>query len=205
MDETQLITDAKSGDKKALKELLALVGKRVWTRINNEIGQRWQANLDADDVMQVSYMEAFLRIKNCRAETIDSFTAWLSQIANNNLRDAIRELQRKKRPNPAMRVHSPVTAESYVTLIERVGQSVASPSRQVATDEAANAINTMLTRMPPDYAKVIRLYDLEGKDIRDIAEELGRSPGAVHMLRARAHDRLREIIGAETNFFTNVR
>ncbi len=204
-DNDQRITKAREGDRQALKELLADVGDRVWKRINNDIAQRWHASLDADDVMQVSYMEAFLRISHCRAETADGFAGWLTQIANNNLRDAIRELSRKKRPNPAMRIQSPNHGESCVTLIERIGHSVASPSRQVAADEAATAIDDILKRMPPDYAKVIRLYDLQGRDIRSIADELGRSSGAVHMLRARAHDRLRELLGAETNFFTNVR
>ena len=50
---------------------------------------------------------------------------------------------------------------------------------------------------------MIRLYDLEGRPIAEVAAEMGRSSGAVHMLRARAHDRLRELLGPESAFFTN--
>ena len=61
----------------------------------------------------------------------------------------------------------------------------------------------MLERLPADYAAAIRMYDLEGREIGEGASELGRSTGAVHMLRARAHDQLGALLGAETDFFTH--
>jgi DNA-directed RNA polymerase specialized sigma24 family protein len=39
------------------------------------------------------------------------------------------------------------------------------------------------------------MFDLEGRPVQQIASALQRSEGAVYMLRARAHDRLREILG----------
>ena len=44
--------------------------------------------------------------------------------------------------------------------------------------------------------EVIRLVDLEQKPFAEVANELDRSIGAVHMLRSRAHDRLRELLSA---------
>jgi hypothetical protein len=35
-----------------------------------------------------------------------------------------------------------------------------------------------------------------------VAETLARTHGAVHMLRARAHDRLRESLGAAAGYFS---
>ncbi len=62
----------------------------------------------------------------------------------------------------------------------------------------------MLAKLPPDYATVIRLYDLQGKPIAEVAADLGRSEGAVYMLRARTHDRLRELLPGESKFFSAV-
>jgi RNA polymerase sigma factor (sigma-70 family) len=59
-----------------------------------------------------------------------------------------------------------------------------------------------LRQLPPDYEKVIRLYDLAGKSPAEVAQEMGRSQGAVFMLRARAHDRLREVLGSSSQFFS---
>ena len=55
--------------------------------------------------------------------------------------------------------------------------------------------------LPEDYGRVVRLYDLQGLPIADVSRQLGRSSGAVHMLRARAHDQLRVLLGPETGWF----
>jgi len=202
-DESDELRRAIAGDDDALKALLGRHGPGVWAEINSDIGATWRSSIDADDVMQVTYLEAFLTIDRLTARDGTGFKAWLRRIAQNNLRDAIKELGRQKRPNPAKRVQATAGQESYVTLVERLGRTTATPSRHVARDEAARVIETMLDRLPQDYARVIRLYDLQGQEISEVAAEMGRTPGAVHMLRARAHDRLRSLIGAETNFFTH--
>ncbi len=201
-DEADAFVRAVEGDRTALRTLLEDFGPQVWAHINGGIGPQWRSAIDADDVMQVTYLEAFLRIDRCEARDAATFVGWLRRIADNNLRDAIKELGRKKRPHPANRVHADGTDDSAVTLVEMLGAGASTPSRHVARKEAADAVNALLKRLPPDYAKVIQLYDLQGQDIAEVAGSMGRSPGAVHMLRARAHDRLRTMIGAETDFFT---
>ena len=50
---------------------------------------------------------------------------------------------------------------------------------------------------------LVRLYDLQCRDITEVCTQLGKSSGAVYMLRARAHDRLRENMGGASQFFTH--
>ncbi len=201
-DDAALLGRACDGDTGALRTLLESHGAKIWTEVNRDIGPRWRSSIDADDVMQVTYMEVFMRIGQFESRDAAAFAGWLRRIAQNNLRDAIKELERKKRPNPSMRVHAPAGADSYVTLVEVLGATHGTPSRHVAQQEAADILNTMLQRLPRDYAQVVRLYDLEGRPIAAVAAAMERSTGAVHMLRARAHERLRALLGAETNFFT---
>lgn len=203
-DDHAVVSRAIGGDDEALRALLERYGPSVWGEVDREIGTRWRALVDADDVMQVTYMEAFLQIERLTARDGAGFAGWLRRIAQNNLRDAIKELQRKKRPDPTQRVTAPPGEDSYVALVEHLGQTSTTPSRQVAAQEASRIIERMLERLPADYAEVIRAYDLAGREIGAVAEKLGRSAGAVHMLRARAHDRLRELLGAETDFFSRV-
>ena len=192
------------GDREALRELLEIHGPEVRSRIDREIGQVWRSQFDADDVMQVTYLEAFLQQSSLTANTEVSFVAWLRRIAMNNLRDAIKELGRQKRPHPANRVHGAKVAgtDSYVSLIHTLSSAEDTPSRHVAQDEASKAIESILQQMPADYATVIRRYDLGGEPIQQVAQSMGRSAGAVHMLRARAHERMRVMIGSETDFFS---
>jgi RNA polymerase sigma-70 factor (ECF subfamily) len=200
--ESQLLQKAADGDTDALRALLERFGPQVWNEISHQIGPTWRASVDPDDVMQVTYLEVFLQISRLETREPAAFAAWLRRMAENNLRDAIKELDRKKRPSPARRVHAPVGEDSYVALVEMLGATSGTPSRQAAGAEICGIMEDMLERLPPDYRSVIRLYDLEGLEIADVAKKLGRSAGAIHMLRARAHDRLRDLLGSETNFFS---
>jgi len=199
----ELMKRAVSGDLQALTELLEACGPIVRQRLANAISPLWRSAIDEDDVMQVSYMEAFLRIDRFQPSDSGSFTAWLTRIAQNNLRDAIKELEAAKRPNPRRRAELRSPEDSCVALVELLGATSTTPSRQAARGEAVTAVDHALALLPPDYAKVIRMYDLEGRDAAEVAAAVGRSKGAVFMLRARAHDRLREVIGAVSQFFSH--
>ena len=203
-NESELVTRAKGGDQDALTELLKVFGTMVRDRLKGKIGPQWRASLEEDDVMQVTYLEAFQLIEQFNPRGNGSFMAWMVQVAENNLRDAIRGLEAAKRPNPRRRVQvsGTSTRDSFVALVDLLGTDHATPSRVAAMDEAAEYIEAALSRLPPDYERVVRLYDLEGLSAAEVASQLGRSPGAIYMLRARAHDRLKNQLGSESKFFS---
>lgn len=192
---------AVAGDPDALSGLLEHYGERVAIEIRAQISRTWQSLLDADDVMQVTYIEAFLQVGALAAREPAGFLAWLRRIARNNLQDALRSLSGKKRPPQDRRVQDPGGEESYVALISLLGADSATPSRSVARGEARTLVQAALEQLPDDYAAVIRMYDLEGHGIDEVASAMGRSPGAVHMLRARAHDHIRPLLGSPSKFF----
>lgn len=204
-NESLWLERAAAGDLAALRTLLETYGPQVCREIDGEIGVKWRGLVDAEDVMQVTYLEAFLNIREMEARTPAMFVAWLRRIADRNMRDAMRHFERQKRPDPNRRVTTAGNDGSYVALIELLGATTTTPSRQAASGELRGVIHQALDRLPTDYATAVRLYDLEGRDIQAVAEVMGRSPGAVHMLRARAHDLLRTQLGAETNYFTDAR
>ncbi len=193
--EKQLAVSAVGGDEDALTELLRRFGPNVRASIEAGISEKWRSILEADDVMQVTYLEAFLRIDRFEPRGDGSFAGWLNQIAKNNMRDAIEELSRLKRPQPQNRVVGSMN-ESAVMFVEQLCGSTSTPSRHAAHREIIDALESAIGELPDDYAMVVRQYDLEGKPVADVASALGRSEGAVYMLRARAHDRLREAFGS---------
>ncbi|HVZ93185.1 MAG TPA: RNA polymerase sigma factor [Phycisphaerales bacterium] len=201
-DELQLVNRAVAGDEDALTELLEREGPPLRERMGPKIGAPWRSQIDADDVMQITYMEAFLRIGKFVPQGPGAFRGWLQQIAENNLRDAIKSLERAKRPDPRKRVHGPPGEESFVALVEVLGATTTTPSRVAGRGEIQGAIDLALRQLPPDYERVIRMYDLEGRPITEVAHAMGRSGGAIFMLRARAHDRLREVLGSSSKFFS---
>jgi len=195
-----LLDRARAGDTEALASLLATHGPAVARKL--EIGRQWQSLIEPDDVMQVTYLEAFLQIHRFDPGRGAGFESWLLQIARNNLLDAVRALSRRRQPQPRQRVAVAV-GESSVELLNLVGVTTTTPSREAGRAEIARLVEEAINRLPADYARVIRLYDLEGKSIDEVVEAMKRSQGAVHMLRARAHDALRDRLGTESGFFSH--
>lgn len=200
-EEFQQLQRAVAGDADALAALLALHGPAI--ALSMRIGKEWQAVLDPADVMQVTYLQAFLKIADFDVDHFHSFPAWLGRIAEHNLQDAIRGFQRQKRPPPARRVQGAGDDDSSSHLLALLGVTMTTPSKHVERSERTARLNVLLDTIPEDYAQAIRLYDLEGLPIAEVAGRMGRSPGAVHMLRARGHDSLRDLLGAQSAWFSS--
>ena len=188
------VARAVAGDPDALEELLRAHAPAVRARL--EVQPRWRRALDPDDVLQVTCLEAFLRIGGLRTPTVAGFCAWLASVAQNNLRDALRGLQRQKRPDAHGRVTQGPEGESARTLIAALGGGGPTEGTRLADREAIARLHAALERLPETYRVVVTELDLAERGVGEVAEELGRSAGAVHMLRSRAHDRLRELLGA---------
>ena len=109
------------GDQEALSILLKQHGPDVRRRLAPRISACWRSVISAEDVMQVSYLEAFLGIAQRQPDTLEAFENWLARIAENNLRDAIRELEAARRPNPKRRITPPAGDDSLVALYDMVG------------------------------------------------------------------------------------
>jgi len=197
----ELVERAVAGDADALSTLLEEYGPQVRRKL--VISPPWRSALDSADVMQVTYMEAFLRIAQLATRDAPGFAAWLAGLAQNNLRDAIKELKRRKRPDPRRRITAGPNEESYAVLLDAVGFTTHTASRSAAAREAQRLLQAAVARLPESYQKVVRLYDLEGRPTNEVAQALGRSPAAVYMLRARAHDRLHELLGSTSKFFSD--
>ena len=201
-DDTPLLESAVEGDADALRILLERYGGEVRARMAGKIENRWRAVLDVEDVMQIAYLEALLHIEQLTARDSATFVAWLSRIAENSLRDAIRGLSSKKRPSPDRRIVNQSGVNAHDSLLECLGVTTTTPSREASVRDSGEVLDAAIQRLPADYRKVIRLYDLEGRSITEVAANMARSEAAVHMLRARAHDRLRLELGSAGQFFS---
>jgi RNA polymerase sigma-70 factor (ECF subfamily) len=198
--ERTLVQQAIAGDTGALTTLLREHGPAVEQSLF--VDRAWQGVLDAADVMQVSYLEVFMRMQSYDIRTNVSFSTWLRTVAENNLKDAIRGLTRQKRPPPQNRVTPAQYEDSMAGLYDLLGETSTTPSRQVGRKEICSLLENAIASLPDDYSRVIRMYDLEGLAIGDVAKAMGRSAGAIHMLRARGHDRLRDALGTASVFFS---
>lgn len=201
LNQEDLTARAVGGDEQALADLLQLVGPALRAHLNSLIPRRLQSLLSDDDVLQQTYVDAFLGIGRFSPQGPDSFAVWLKTLANRNLTDAIRMLDAAKRGGGNRQVGLDED-RSLTALYEVLGATSSTPSRRAASREAHLALLQAIGHLSELHQQVIRLYDLEGKSIQDVATAMNRSQGAVFMLRARAHNRLREIMGSASDYLS---
>lgn len=202
--EDELLHLAVGGDNEALATLLKRHGPGVRRQLG-AIPMRWQSVLSLDDVMQETYAEAFLDIRQFDPEGEGTFAAWVSTLARRNLVDALRMLKAQKRGGDRRLADRSAGEESAVVLFEILSRSASSPTRTAARHELCGFLERAIRKLPRAQELVVRLYDLEGRRAEEIAATLNRSPGAVFMLRARAHRQLRKILGSTSQFFDDQR
>lgn len=199
VDENDHLSNAVQGDEDALSILLERYGPLIRQQI--QINPKWQGQIELDDVLQVTYLEAFLHIRESGLTSMNGFVNWLKRIAENNLRDAVRELSAAKRPQD--RIPTPEGMDSYLSLFERFGNSSSTPSRTAGKREIHQIVLSAINQLPPDYATVLRLFEIEGRSGQEVAASMGRTHGGVRMLLARARDRLRETLGNSSIYFSD--
>lgn len=199
-DDEVLLKKAVSGDAEALGALLLRVGPPIEERIKHEISVKYQSVLDATEVMQTTYLEAVLAIRRFEPKGVGGFVRWLERIAENNLKDAIRGLKTEIHFRPISFARGD---DSYGSLMERLTGAGTTPSGPSKKNESKERLEAAIARLPADYQRVIRMLDLEGRPVEEVAKVLGRSKGAVHMLHARAREHLKEWLGSLSFYFTD--
>jgi len=202
VSQEDLTVAAVAGDEEALGELLARHSPELRQWLDRQIGRQYRSSFSVEDVMQVTFFEAFLRIRQFEPRGAGSFRAWLWQLGKRNLQDAIKHLNREKRPPPGRRVGAAPEDDAHTALLDRLEASGTTPTKGAARAEAIAILEEALAKLPEDYAQVVRIFDLEGRSAAETAERMGRTPAAVYMLKARAYDRLAELLGGSTNFFS---
>ncbi len=201
--ERLLLDRAVGGDADALGVLLERHGPVVRAALAGAIPKRWRSVLSLDDVVQQAYTDAFVHIRQFTPRTDHSLTDWLVVLARNALIDATRALEADKRGGRRVRISAPPGDErSYDGLLQLLGAATTTPSRAAARDEGRAALRGAIERLPEAHRRVVELYDLQGRSGAEVAAAMGRSVGAVYMLRARAHVLLRELMGASSAYLS---
>jgi RNA polymerase sigma-70 factor (ECF subfamily) len=164
-----LVRRAQAGDRAAFVELYQLYVNEIHHYLRNQVG-------DPDDAEDLT-SETFLRVVRSldRFAGRSSFRTWLYEVARNQLRDHWRANGR--RPMASVDVESLAAQEP-----EPAGRSAATDLGRRILDE-----------LPANYRQVLQLRILDGRSVRDTAEELGKSDTNVKVLTHRALRKAAEV------------
>lgn len=197
-------------DDLSMKLNLALDDPDVWKQIESEMRPRLrrmadfrlschvQGRLDASDVIQDAFLEAFQRLPEfLRCEELP-FYVWLRALTLQRLSITHRQhlgVQARDARKEVAFEYGLLNDASSAMLISQVLQTSDSPSKAVARDEQRMAVERALMELDPLDREILILRHFEELTNSEIASALNLSPSAATNRYVRALQRLRNSIG----------
>jgi RNA polymerase sigma-70 factor (ECF subfamily) len=177
-----LVEAARNGDPAAFRELFEKYGGRI-LRLAQTITRNRE---DAEDILQESFLKAFLHLDSFRGES--RFYTWLVRIAVNE----VLMMLRKHRLN---HVSIDEPAELDEDLIPReIEDWSPNPELQYADQELQRILADSIRQLHPALRIVFQLRDVEGLSTEETARTLGISVPAVKARLLRARLKLRQVL-----------
>ena len=169
VEEDNLITRAKAGDRSAMGELHELHARRVYTAVRRLVGN----DQLAEDLSQEAWIRAFEKLDLFRGEA--AFGTWLYRLATNVALNYLRRSSKR----------SSVEAEANLPRVTKAQDDVI---------VARHVLMQAIDQLPPGYRRVLVLHDVEGWTHQEIARSLSCSPGTSKSQLHKARARMRELM-----------
>jgi RNA polymerase sigma-70 factor (ECF subfamily) len=196
LDPLALIDQARGGSEVALGQLLESYSKYLTLLARVQIGRRLQGKVDADDLLQETFMEVHRQIGNFRGTTHAEFVAWLRRILAGQLALTIRRYLGTKGRDATLERELGVQLDQSSEVLDRgLVASQSTPSQHASRREQGVLLAEALDKLPKDYREVIILRHLEDLPLVETARRMGRSEDSVQKLWVRALVSLRKVMG----------
>ncbi|WP_149498646.1 sigma-70 family RNA polymerase sigma factor [Roseiconus lacunae] len=157
--------------------------------------QAYQAKIGASDMVQQAMMQAVAGFDGFRGGTEAELMAWLRKILAHHLCHLDRDLHRDKRDIRREQSMEQKLTASSMRLEGLLAGSDQTPSQNVVLGESVVQISQAIARLPDPQADAVRLHYLEGMKLSEVADELGKSTGAIAGLLHRGMKALRKQLG----------
>jgi RNA polymerase sigma-70 factor (ECF subfamily) len=191
----ELLARARSGDGQAAGQVLEQYRAYLNLLARLQIRRALQGKVDASDVVQETFLEAYRDFAQFRGTTEAELMAWLRRILASNLADQARRFTGARRRDVRLeRRLADELDESSRVLDRGLAARQSTPSERAAHREQALLLAEALERLPADYREVIILRHLEELRFPEVAQRMGRTLDSVKNLWTRALDRLRRAL-----------
>jgi RNA polymerase sigma-70 factor, ECF subfamily len=180
--EAKFVAAARAGYDDAFGQLVRNSQARIF-RLALHMTQNTQ---DAEDVMQETFIKAYLHLEQFRGDS--RFSTWLVRIAVN---EALQN-RRRNRPNQ-VNLHDFVENDDVVAP-RQLQQWNEDPERHYAKAELQRILFDALGKLAPGYRMVFLLRDVEDLSTDETSQLLGLSVPTVKSRLLRARLQLRELL-----------
>lgn len=187
-EESALLVAAKNGDSAAFESLCKQSANMVF-----RVGRRMMRNNeDAQDVLQESFQQAFIHLKNFNGDS--RFSTWLSRIAINA---ALMKLRKKEHLRDVSLDESNENEPSSPRLdLQDQGLN---PEQLYGQMERQRILSEAMNELTPGMRKAIELRELDERSSEETARIMGISVSAVKARvfhgRKKLRERLKHYVG----------
>jgi RNA polymerase sigma-70 factor, ECF subfamily len=193
----RLIDEARSQAPGALDRLLESYRNYLRLLARTGIDASLRGKADPSDLVQETLIKAHQHFDQFQGQTETELIAWLRRILARNLADLVRRYKaagtRSVGREQSLDDRFGATSRAVFQLVAPNGHSA---SQSAQRRELSIILADALAELVPDHREVVVLRSLEGREWDDVARAMGRSPGAVRLLWARALKKLRPLIEA---------
>jgi RNA polymerase sigma-70 factor (ECF subfamily) len=184
-----LVERTLSGD----AEAFTLLHRRYYGRIYRLAFFRLRNASDAEDVTSETFVKAITFLSSYRFQG-ESLFPWLSRIAGNLITD----MGRRQRGITAVSLDS-TTTNDIRNLLESLPSNAPDPYQLAIREEVQTLVRDAIQTLPRDQSEAVLLRYLGDLSLREIAQIMGKTEGAVKSLLHRAIVNLRREIGNKTD------
>jgi RNA polymerase sigma-70 factor (ECF subfamily) len=186
----KLIERIRSGqDVRAAQEDLFLMIRTSLLERLGQIPPAARGRVDPEDILHTAFVRAIAAIHNFQPTSERSFHDWVFTVAKNVIADLLRRR--------SVRVRRLATEDG-----ERGPRASSIPqkgARFTTVFRRKDWIESMLSRLAPREAEVIRLRHFQRLSYQEIAKLWKSTPGAVQRFHSRAFEKLRRLLQADGN------
>jgi RNA polymerase sigma-70 factor, ECF subfamily len=174
----ELLARARSGDREALGELLEQNRDYLRHLADRLLDDRVGRRIDASDVVQQTCLSVHKQIGEFVGNDAAQFGAWLRQIHERNIRNAVRDqLHAEKRA---------VSREEHLPEPDFHAARQTTPSQHVARREDSVRLAQAIGQLVPDEQEALRRRYLDGQSVTEIASAMGLSKDSLARVFKRA-------------------
>ncbi len=186
MEEEQLI------QKTAIGNAIEQYRGRLLAVVSCHASERLKRLMPAEDILQEAFLEAYKRLDYLNDKPEISLLVKLRNIVIQTIIDKERYFGADKRDSNK-EVYDNLD-DSQTNLLNRLADSITSPSKKIMRKERAVIVRQIIDKMPPQDRDIIFLRHFEQMDFNECAEILDTTTDAVKMRHYRALGRLKELL-----------
>jgi len=166
--------------------------------ITRQLGLSLRRKIEAEDIFQEVSMDCVRTLREVDLTQRDPF-GWLCQVAERRIIDAHRRLigAQKRSAGREQPISAPSDQTGQAGLIDLLVVSMTSPSAAFSRNEKEYRLLGALDQLPEDGRQALRMRYVQGMPSKEIAEQMGKTDGAVRVLLTRSLKRLETLLGPD--------